>query len=94
MSNYDSEPINHNINYEKFLFYLKQGREIEFIYKDKEYFLSNSKEGRALWCGQTMLSEYFNAEDLNKLNHIKIDNYSIIELFQNFENEIKIQTIF
>ena len=40
-SNFDN-PINNIISYEKFLVFLEEGREIEFIYKDKEYFISHS----------------------------------------------------
>lgn len=81
------------ISYERLLAFLNEGREIEFVYKDKEYFISNSsKEGRALWCGKTRLSEYFGVKDINKLDDIKINGDSIADLIKN--KKIKIQTIF
>ncbi|MCD9056019.1 hypothetical protein [Staphylococcus arlettae] len=88
-----NDSIGSMISYERFVAFLVEGREIEFIYKDREYFISHtSQEGRALWCGKTRLSEYFNMEDVNKLGDIKIDGNSIADLLKN--NEIKIQTIF
>lgn len=32
-----------SIGVEQLMFYLKQGREIEFMYKGEEYFISHSK---------------------------------------------------
>lgn len=93
MDNYDN-PVNNIISYEKLLAFLEEGREIEFIYKDKEYFISHSaKEGRALWCGKTRLSEYFAIKDVSKLEDIKIKGESIADLLKNKREEIKIQTI-
>lgn len=92
MDNYDN-PVNNIISYEKLLAFLEEGREIEFIYKDKEYFISHSaKEGRALWYGKTRLSEYFAMKDVSKLEDIKIKGESIADLLKNKREEIKIQT--
>lgn len=92
MDIYD-DPVGSIINYERFLAFLEQGREIEFVYKDKEYFISHSsKEGRALWCGKIRLSEYFDVKDISKLDDIEINGDSITDLLKN--KKIKIQTIF
>lgn len=94
MDIYD-EPIGSIISYERFIDLLEEGREIEFIYQDKEYFISNSsKEGRALWCGKTRLSEYFDVKDTSKLDEVKITGESLTDLFKKKKDEIKIQTVF
>ncbi|WP_404430802.1 hypothetical protein [Sutcliffiella horikoshii] len=43
----EGEPI----SYELFIYFLEQGREIEFSYLDELYlyFIDNAKKGRALW---------------------------------------------
>ena len=49
-NNFDDVPSGESISYEHLLFYLEQGREIEFVYQEKEYFISIlRKEGL---CGQ------------------------------------------
>ena len=47
-NNFDDVPSGESISYEHLLFYLEQGREIEFVYQEKEYFISNSSQGRAM----------------------------------------------
>lgn len=90
-----NDPVGSMISYERFVAFLEQGREIEFVYNDIEYFISHSsKEGRALWCGKTRLSEYFDVKDVSKLDDIKINGNSIADLLKNKKEEIKIQTIF
>jgi hypothetical protein len=46
--NFEDLPITLHIEFEHFLFLLKQGREIEFYYNRKGYFIPNYKEGRVL----------------------------------------------
>ncbi|GLC88469.1 hypothetical protein [Lysinibacillus piscis] len=79
------------ISYEQLLKYLKQGREIEFIYNGTEYFISHDKKGRTLWCNKTQLSDYYQ-DDISTVNFIKIEGTSIANLFK--QQLVKIQTIF
>lgn len=81
-----------HISYEQFLIYLEQGREIEFVYDGKEYFISHSQEGRALWYKKTRLSNYFSNNDTNEISFIKIDGINIMDLFK--QGKVEIQTIF
>ena len=92
--NFEDLPANAKISYEHFLFYLKQGREIEFLYNDKEYFISNSSlEGRSLWTGKIQLSEFFNINDnISLLESVKIEEVTLADLLK--ENKIKISTVF
>ncbi|MGD6804465.1 hypothetical protein FZC79_21960 [Rossellomorea vietnamensis] len=64
-------PAGGTISFQHLLIYLEQGREIEFIYMDKEYFISNTNEGRALWNGDNKMSDYFNKEDLYFTESVK-----------------------
>ncbi|RPJ93920.1 hypothetical protein CW357_18150 [Rummeliibacillus sp. TYF005] len=85
------------VNYEVLIFFLKQGREIEFTYNGKEYFIPNHKEGRVL------LNE--EGDNLNNLNpYIKnpeefvikatINGLTLKEIFQNQNDKIEFGTIF
>ena len=91
-NNFDDVPAGKSISYEHLLFYLEQGREIEFVYQKKEYFISYSTEGRALWTGQTRISEYFGDRHKDIVNCTKIDGIALVDLFK--QNKIKITTIF
>ena len=90
-NNFDDVPAGESISYEHLLFYLEQGREIEFVYQEKEYFISNSSEGRAMWTGQTRISEYF-GERHKDIVDFKIDGITLVDLFK--RNKVKITTIF
>lgn len=83
-------------NYNLLVFYLKQGREIEFKYNGEDYFISHGPEGRALWQEKEQLSDFFNIDDDENLivilNRIEIKNKSLINIFQN--NEASFGTIF
>lgn len=91
-NNFDDVPTGESISCEHLLFYLEQGREIEFVYQEKEYFISYSSEGRALWTGQKRLSEYFSECHKDVVNFTKIDGITLVDLFQ--QNKVKITTIF
>lgn len=71
---------------------MEQGREIEFVYREKEYFISHTSEGRAVWMGRKMVSEYFGDLDQDIINHVKIDGITLAELIKG--KEIKITTVF
>lgn len=76
-------------SYELLVFYLKQGREIEFKYDGVEYFISHESKGRAVWQGKIQLSDFFyiDSDDEKQLtlllNKIKIENKSLKTIFQN-----------
>lgn len=89
---FDDVPVGESISYEHFLFYLKQGREIEFVYHGKEYFISHTSEGRVLWMGREVVSEHFGSDDQDILDHVKIDGIILAELIKG--KEIKITTVF
>lgn len=65
-----------NISYEHLMFHLEQGREIEFVYQEIEYFICNCLEGRAFWIGKTRVSAYF--DEWNKdLVNFKLDEITL-----------------
>ncbi|UTR13375.1 hypothetical protein MM221_12040 [Salipaludibacillus sp. LMS25] len=93
-SNFEDVPVGKNISYEHLMFYLEQGREIEFLYQKKEYFISNSLEGRTVWMGKTRLSEYFSDRDKEFVDTVKINGITLKQLFQNENEDVEITTIF
>lgn len=94
IDNFEDVPAGESISYEHLLFYLEQGREVEFLYQEKEYFISNSSEGRAIWTEQTRLSEYFGNRHKEFVDTVKVNGITLKELFQNKKNKVKITTIF
>lgn len=91
-TNFDDVPAGESISYEHLLFYLEQGREIEFVFQGKKYFISYTSEGRAVWQGQTRISEYLGEPHKNILNSAKINGILLTDLFK--KSKIKITTIF
>jgi len=79
-------------SYEHLLFYLEQGREIEFVIQGKEYFISYTPEGRAVWTGETRISEYFGERHKDIVNCTKIDGIFLADLFK--QKKARITTIF
>lgn len=90
--NFEDIPAGKEISYEHLLFYLEQGREIEFVYKGKEYFISNSSEGRALWTGKLKLSENFSEDNTSLVQSVKIEEVTLADLLK--QGKIKISTVF
>ncbi|MFB7159799.1 hypothetical protein [Lysinibacillus sp. NPDC056232] len=90
--NFKDLPAGKSISYQHLLFYLEQGREIEFVYKEKEYFISHSLEGRTVWNGQKRISEHFRDNDVSLLESTKIEGRTLADLLK--QNEIKITAIF
>lgn len=70
---------------------LSMNREIEFIYKEKNYALVFHQDGWCLVNRVENLSDYYPTNE-ELLNHIKFDGKSIDELFE--ENAITIDTIY
>ncbi|SIT91176.1 hypothetical protein [Edaphobacillus lindanitolerans] len=89
---FEDVPFGKSISYEHFLFYLEQGREIEFVYQAKEYFISRSLEGRAVWDGKTKLGECSGESHQDIVHIIRIDGVSLTDLIN--QNQIKISTVF
>lgn len=89
---FDDVPAGESISYEHFSFYLEQGREIEFVYQEKEYFISHTLEGRAVWIGQKRVSEYFGDLNQDIIDYVKIDGITLAELIKG--KKIKITTVF
>ncbi|WP_128755896.1 hypothetical protein [Bacillus sp. LL01] len=89
---YANVPEGDTISYDQFVYYLEQGREIEFIYKDQLYFIDNAKKGRALWRGQTQLSDYSVGDGGTLLGSFKINRDSLGDLIKN--KKLRISTIF
>lgn len=94
INDFDHVPAGQSISYEDLMFYLEEGREIEFLYQEKVYFISNSSEGRALWKEKTRLSEYFDAKNKEFVSAAKVDGISLKQLFQDENSKVKISTIF
>lgn len=85
-------PAGSPITMEHLLFYLKRGREIEFVYKDKKYFISNEKRGRIIWSGNAQLSEPLKDDQINGLLNAVLDDKRIRDIFASLEGHI--QTVF
>lgn len=81
-----------SIGVEQLMFYLEQGREIEFMYKGEEYFIAHSKEGRSLWKGNQRISADFESTQLTDFIDVSIHNRSIKDVFASKQRLI--QTIF
>jgi len=94
MNNFEDVPAGGKISYQHLLFYLEQGREVEFLYQEKEYFISYSSEGRAVWRDQTRLSLYFGHRHKELVDTVKIDGVTLKQLFQDKKNKVEITTIF
>ncbi|MEA3318587.1 MAG: hypothetical protein U9Q88_01075 [Bacillota bacterium] len=95
MDNHDGfadVPAGKIISYEHFIYYLEQGREIEFTYKEQLYFIDNARKGRALWRGHTQLSEYSTGGNHVLLESTKINGDSLAALIKN--KKLIISTIF
>ncbi|MGD6777999.1 hypothetical protein [Sutcliffiella horikoshii] len=92
VNNHGSVREGDSISYEHFIYYLEQGREIEFSYLDELYFIDNAKKGRALWLGQTLLSGYCVGDCIFWLDSLKINGERLADLLKS--QEIKISTIF
>lgn len=89
---FDDLPMGEVISYERFLFYLNQGREIEFVYNGIEYFISHTLEGRDVWIGQTKISEYIGELHEEIIENTKIDGVMLVDLIK--QNQITINTVF
>ncbi len=82
-----------NVTVETLMQLLEIGHEIEFIYKDKEYFISNFQDGRSLILNSEELCDY--THDNKKFVQIaKIDGMTLEELFKNHSKEIEFGTIY
>ncbi|TYR74403.1 hypothetical protein FZC79_15080 [Rossellomorea vietnamensis] len=85
-------PAGGTIIFQHLLIYLEQGREIEFVYKDKEYFISNTNEGRALWIGDNKMSDGFNKDNLSFTESVKVDGIALAAIFK--QSQAAISTVF
>ena len=72
---------------------LEIGHEIEFIYKDKEYFISNFQDGRSLIVDSEALCDYTH-DNKKFVQTAKIDGMTLEELFENHSEEIEFGTIY
>ncbi|MGY3717330.1 hypothetical protein ACWE42_17600 [Sutcliffiella cohnii] len=90
--NYNDVPAGENISYEHLLFYLEQGREIEFVYNGNEYFISNSSEGRAIWDGKARISSGISNNYITLIESTNIEGIPLIDLIK--QNQINITTVF
>jgi len=76
---------------EKFKIWLLEGREIEFNYKNDEYFIGNYDEGRAIFKGNEIKTKYYlNIEDF--IEKATIDGNNLKNILN--EKEFEIITIF
>ncbi|WP_419744160.1 hypothetical protein ACN5ZK_13290 (plasmid) [Macrococcoides bohemicum] len=79
---YDDVISYENMPFQQILHYLYTGREIEFIYNDKEYFIGNFKKGRALCNGNEDAVIYYD-DNMNMIKNEKIDNRTLEDIFKN-----------
>ncbi|SJN39655.1 hypothetical protein FM115_08270 [Marinilactibacillus psychrotolerans 42ea] len=49
------------------------------------------KKGRALWYEETLIGDYFQNDQLNKLNELNINGFSGKEIFKT--NQVMLETI-
>ncbi|RIW31368.1 hypothetical protein D3H55_15460 [Bacillus salacetis] len=89
---YGDVPSGERISFQHLQFYLEQGREIEFVYKNREYFISNTKEGRALWMGDDRISEYFSNNSLAFAESVTIQGTAIVDIFK--QGRAAVSTVF
>lgn len=90
--NNNDEPKTSIIDYNRFLHYLNEGREIEFYYEEVEYFISHEKKGRAVWIGKKRISEYFDDNPQELLHSFKIGDAVLATLIK--QKKITVGTIF
>lgn len=72
---------------------LEIGHEIEFTYKDKEYFIGNFRDGMSLILDSEELFRYKD-DNYKFVEMAKIDGITLKELFANHSDEIEFGTIF
>ncbi|TDM15328.1 hypothetical protein [Macrococcus bovicus] len=85
-------PAGYPIEYNHFLYYLETGREVEFLYDNQIYFISNQGEGRTLWHDGKQISKFFKDNQIF-INEVKIDDLSLREIFSDTSLH-KIETVF
>lgn len=73
-----------NYSYEEFLYDLGMGREVEFIYKGDNYYISNW----GFWRFYDALSEITANDEENILEKVKLDGKSILEIWNLIEIDI------
>lgn len=82
-----------NASFETLMQLLEIGHEIEFTYKNKEYFISNFQDGRSLIVDSEALCDY--THDNNTFVQMaKIDGMTLEQLFKTHSSEIEFGTIF
>ena len=82
-----------NASFETLMQLLEIGHEIEFTYKNKEYFISNLQDGRSLIVDSEELCDY--THDHNTFVQMaKIDGMTLEQLFKTHSSEIEFGTIF
>lgn len=74
---------------EQLLFYVKQGREIEFMFEGKEYFISNEQKGRTVWSGKSRLCDYYPDEQIDSLLAVHLDGTPIQDIFHSLQGFIQ-----
>ena len=89
---FEDVPTSETISCEHLLYFLEQGREVEFSYTEMEYFISHNLEGRALWTGKVKRSDYYDDQNEEFVNNVKIEGVTLADIFK--QREAKIITIF
>lgn len=77
-------------NVDRMLFFIKNGREIEFLYKNKEYFMGYTGElGRALIDSSgELIGNAFNDDHESFFYNAKIDGKTLYDIFKDNEAEV------
>ncbi|MCM2675533.1 hypothetical protein [Alkalicoccobacillus plakortidis] len=88
IDDFDDVPAGGTISDEHLLYYLKQGREIEFMYNKIEYFICHSVEGRAVWSGTVRLTDHYDDRNEEFINTATIEGVTVAEIFKNKQAEI------
>ena len=82
------------MDYKQLLTYLDQGREIEFSFKRKEYFIPHYTEGRVILNENgDHLNPYIN-DPIQFTKTAKIEELSLKEIFEKHIDQIEVSTIF
>ena len=71
------------------IFYLKEGREIDFNYQGQSYFINHSRKGRTVWIGRTAVSETYDDNFIENLDKIFLQGKSLTDIFRDEEGLIE-----
>lgn len=94
MSNDENASPENKMDYSRLIYYLKQGREIEFFYDEKEYFIPNYEKGRVILNEEGENLNHYIEDPEEFAEKAKINGLTLKDIFQNQSDKLEIGTIF